>query len=434
MARFAQLGLALLALAAAFGAHAESVAPTYGAWAPWSPTSSYCSDAAAAVGNGWTFYDVFITNSPTSPDQTAKCRAQCTNSSLCGGMYLVIGVTGGTTTAARTGSCPADHPAFNPTSRLCDLSTEQQACAVLTGMDVWVSTVGRASPGSTSCSEAGCNVTLSSTVLYVKDKTTGVETTEAAAKYDGSACTYNPAIGPVTDTCPGGTSGEINGVVTCVPYDPNLNVLQSIKTTSSSVTTTVSTPSGTTTTSKTEGETKDTTCAGDKCTTKTTRTSTGSDGTSTTSTTTTTQPKADHCKENPQDPSCGEESNGAFEGNCNAGFKCKGDAALCAAARAVNEQKCLMTPGTGIQAQADKITDGTWAANLPEAVIDVGQLDQSNPFGGSCPPDQTFQALGASFTIPLAAACPELQMLGNFLVAMTLLTATIFVLRGFGST
>jgi hypothetical protein len=445
MARFVQLIASLALLLLSLAAQASFPATQTSRWdlngngLPWyaSPQAAMSADLAGAVASN-SSCGYYLTNvvqvSPTSWTYT-------------------LGVTGGgcsptnrSTAAVPTLTCPANSTLsgsqctcsgsyIENASHTACVTVQQGVCEVLQGGGAWVSQTGvKLSPGQSVCTETGCLATMSSTLLYVTDKTTGVSSTEGAATYTGADCTYTPATGAQNDTCKGGTVGEINGVVTCVPYDPNLNVIQSIKTTATNATVTASTPTGATTTTTTKGDSQDTTCDGQNCTTKRTETTINGDGTSTDSTTTKTQTKADYCKENPQEAACAEDSKGAFEGNCTTGFKCKGDVALCAAARAVNEQKCLMTPGDSIQAQADKITGGTWASNLTEDVIDLGSLDQSNPFGSSCPSDQTFTVLGTTLTVPLADACPVLQMLGNLAVAMTLLTATIFVLRGFGST
>lgn len=346
-------------------------------------------------------------------------------------------------TVAYDGSCPANStvsgencicnaPSYVESDGAC-ISVEQAACQILNGGDVWMSTVGRASPGSTSCSEDGCNVTWASTLLYVKDKATGVETTEGAGKYLSTPCTYNPTVGAKTDTCPGGTTGEVNGNVVCVPYDPDLNVIQSVKSTSSTSTTTVSTPSGTTTSSTTNNETKDTTCTGDSCTTTTTKTTVNGDGTSATTTENAVKPRDDYCRDNPQDPACGEEEKGSFSGNCSVGFDCKGgDAAMCATAKAVHEQKCLLTPSADVQTEANRITDGTWSGSVPEMQKNIGDFNQSNPFGSTCPGDHNVSVAGTTVVIPFASACSALQMAGNLLVAMTLLGSAMFVLKGLG--
>lgn len=222
---------------------------------------------------------------------------------------------------------------------------------------------------------------------------------------------------------PGQCPGEINGVAVYVPCSN----------TSSSGTKTNETTnsSGTTQTS----ETRNTTCtSAGICTTTVTRATVVNGGSPSTSTSTTTQPKGDFCAENPGSSECGQES--SFSGTCQSAFVCQGDAVQCATAKAVNDQLCKLREAFQVSDDMDALTDrvlaGTEVAD-PKAsaqVIDVGVFDQSNPLSSSCPADVPINLSGYAGVIPLSEFCHWLQLLGNMLVAVSLLGATIFVLRG----
>jgi hypothetical protein len=63
-------------------------------------------------------------------------------------------------------------------------------------------------------------------------------------------------------------------------------------------------------------------------------------------------------------------------------------------------------------------------------VVSVGVFDQSNPLSSACPGDIPVNLTFVSAVIPLSEYCGWLQMIGNMLVAVSLLGATLFVLRG----
>lgn len=247
-------------------------------------------------------------------------------------------------------------------------------------------------------------------------------------KYTSLDC-IPPAEPPPPPLPPGKCPGEVNGqavVVACsTTSTPN----------SSTQTNVVSTPSGTQTTSVTSNTT--TTCTGDKCTSETTKTTTTTTDTGTPPPTTTTttdkkteeRPKSEFCTENPNSKQC-DDDNTSFSGNCSSNFQCSGGAAECAIARAVNQANCQLTPGSEVAGVAAQLAAGTFGAPLPVVNRSVGQFDQANPLGGSCPTNHSLVLMGLSISVPLGDMCDELQMLGNLLVALTLLGATMFVIRG----
>lgn len=253
-------------------------------------------------------------------------------------------------------------------------------------------------------------------------------------KFTGEQCTP-PSSPPPAPLPEGKCSGTVNGATVIV----DCGTTTVPKTTST--TNTVSSTSGTVTTSVTTNGS--TTCTGEKCVTSTTTTTTTTTVTpssppgSTPTTTTTTQSgtkleekaKSEYCKENPNEKQCNGD-NSQFSGSCTAKFTCSGGAAECAIARAVNEANCQLTPSAEIGAVASQLAAGTFGPTMTNTVRNVGSFDQSNPLSGACPSDHTLTAGGMSVVIPLASACAELQMMGNVLVAFTLLAATLFVLKG----
>ncbi|MDR7095515.1 virulence factor TspB C-terminal domain-related protein [Hydrogenophaga laconesensis] len=188
------------------------------------------------------------------------------------------------------------------------------------------------------------------------------------------------------------------------------------------------------TTQKTES--KATTCNGaGSCTTTTTTTTTVNGGSPTTTTSTTTQGKGEFCAANPASKECGGGEGSSFGGNCQASFQCTGDAVQCATAKAVNDQLCKLKDvfemDSDTQGLVNSVLAGTWTENPAENAqqISVGVFDQSNPLGSSCPADISFHVAGRTMVLELSRICTWLQLIGNLLVAMSLLGATLFILR-----
>jgi len=69
-------------------------------------------------------------------------------------------------------------------------------------------------------------------------------------------------------------------------------------------------------------------------------------------------------------------------------------------------------------------------ALTPENISVANQINQTNPFGGSCPGDVSISILGVSQTIPLSGACTGLTAMGAAAVAFTLLVAARLVMEG----
>lgn len=265
--------------------------------------------------------------------------------------------------------------------------------------------------------------------------------------YTGMECTVSdstPGTGTVTNSNPPGTTdtvptpppegqcpGEVNGQTVLVPCDRTMTPGRRT-TTTFEVTPDGSTRQTTTTTSD------NTTCVNGVCTTQWTNTVTvtvtpsgGGPGTTTQTRTTgtATESLSDYCEDHPQAQAC---LDSVFSGSCQGGFTCNGDAATCAIAKAVNHAKCYLDPGTAIDAVKTQLAEGTFGASLPTSAKSVGLFDQSNPVSSTCPGDHTLTLGGLSVAIPLSQACSYLQLMGNLLVAFTLLAATVYVVKGFG--
>lgn len=221
--------------------------------------------------------------------------------------------------------------------------------------------------------------------------------------------------------CPKGQCpGTVNGTAVCVAC---------FSTSSPEGTTTKTNPDGTITTT-----TRETTCTGADCTTTTTTTTRDAGGVVVgTPTTETEKERTDSfCEENPQSPLCKDSS---FGGACGAGFSCDGDAVQCAIAREQHVRNCrLFDEATPLS------TIGTEAATgeaqpvghpgLTPAEIDMSnRIDQSNPYGGSCPGDLPVTLMGTTHMIPLSGACTPLTVMGYIAVAISLLVAARIVME-----
>lgn len=302
---------------------------------------------------------------------------------------------------------------------------QEELCNALSGTETYASGPGNIAPGASSCNATGCMTTFANTLIRVRNAQ-GQYVTEGAATFTGGTCTYSEITGTAEDTCPGGASGQVNGVTVCVPYDGTENTIETVGESEST-----STEGDTTTSTST---TSTTTCSNGSCTTTTNVTTNVNGGTPTTKTTTTAEPQDEFCRKNPTATQCKE--NGSFTGNCNSSFVCKGDAIQCATAKAANEQLCkfkdMLEMDTATRALVDKVLAGTWEKNPKDEprTENLGSFDQSNPLSGACPGDIAISIATVSVVIPLGSFCPQLQMMGNLLVAFTLLSATVFVFRG----
>jgi hypothetical protein len=300
---------------------------------------------------------------------------------------------------------------------------QQELCNALKGTEVYGSIPGNHSPGSTSCNVLGCSATLAGTVLRVKDAS-GQYVTEGALTFTDQVCTYSAESGSVEDSCPGGASGELNGVTVCVPYDPNMNTIESVKATTS----TTANGSGTSSTVTTTN----TTCTNGSCNTTST-TVVNVNGTPSSETKNTQEPQTDFCAKNPNDPQCS--NKGSFSGACSAGFTCSGDAVQCAIARELHSQNCKLNAISTESAiyDASKGKTGNQTTDLPgnEAhTFGPASFDQTDALGGgSCISDLSIEVLGNTVTLPTSNVCPYLLWLRSALLAIGAILWIVIVFR-----
>jgi len=318
------------------------------------------------------------------------------------------GCSGGATYA--NGSCGCTAPlVVNSAGNAC-IEENAVLCDGLSGTETYASAPGNIAPGASSCNATGCQTNFAGTVIRVKNAE-GVYVTEGAATFTGATCTYSSETGSDTDTCPGGSQGTINGIATCVPYDPSLNTIESVKDSTNSV------DDGTNET--VTGKTTTTVCgATGSCVTTTVTQTSVNGGAPTTTTETTEEPRNDFCKENPRDPQC---ANSAFAGSCAGGFTCTGDAIQCASARQIHELNCTLNK-TSSQADlfnAQRSNDSSpVSVNASSKSISQADFSSSNSLGVSaCIPNLSITVMGNAIDLPFSDICDELAYLRLVLLA-----------------
>jgi len=297
-------------------------------------------------------------------------------------------------------------------------------------------------PGAFSNQGKGCKVSFQREAFL--DYGAGNQVTEGqfsgasnASSVDQS-CTVGegnvPPKVPPPEKCKDGYTGTVNGVEVCVSKKPDSGVggPEGDET---------STDDGTeTTTRRRESRTE---CKDGNCTTTTTTTTTrrnNSTGATTTSssTTITTQAQPNFCKENPGSKLCkeGDEDGSSFGGACTGGFTCEGDAIQCAIAREQHTRACKLfdTPSPESQLyDANKNKTGNQTGGLPgnETISIASRINTGDSLtGASCIGDINTVVWGAQITLPVSGLCPYLEMLGNVLVAVSMLVAAKIIFRG----
>lgn len=268
-------------------------------------------------------------------------------------------------------------------------------------------------------------------------------------QYTGNQCgqtnplpTPTQVSGPqqTVTTCPTGTCpGEVQGVMSCQPCgSPTPSGTPSTRSDLRTSTTTNADGSKTITTTTTDvtGE-----GPGVTTTTSTTYNSDGTvRGTSSSSGASSGEnsgenPLTDFCKLNPNSPLC---KSSSFGGSCGS-FACEGDAVQCAMAREQHKRNCEMfdtdtpesTLGKLIAADNDPLK-----AQFPNAAGNVANQDltnainTSNPIGGGCIQDRSFQVMSATVTLPFSNLCTVINMLGQIVVAFSLVAAARIIYSG----
>ncbi|MDZ4212203.1 MAG: hypothetical protein U1C59_10875, partial [Methylotenera sp.] len=136
------------------------------------------------------------------------------------------------------------------------------------------------------------------------------------------------------------------------------------------------------------------------------------------------------CETNPKIAAC--QIPGVDAGYCNngtlSGFSCSGDGIACALLRGAAFRDCK------IQKDQDKYlhyfngaaTNGAIPSNgllTNSRNINITSLNNSTPFGRSCPPDVNFAVAGHTITMPVSDWCPYLALVGDVFLALAYLWA-----------
>lgn len=349
---------------------------------------------------------------------------------------------GGTLDLTHNCVCPAG---YTDTGTSCqqNLTDQQKLCQSLKGQAIWGQTTGLPSMGQATCDPSGCESEWGN-IVYSTDHVTGITTSEGNTVYTGNTCQYasgQPVTSSMPTDCKNGTYGQINGVWTCVPFDPMKNTVGS--TSSGTVTSSVSpsTPGGTGTTSTTTGTNTQSQCNGGSCATTQTTVITNPDGTTSTQTITGNVPLTQWCTDHPNDAAC-KTSTSQFGGSCSGGFTCSGDSATCAAAQAISQLKCGMVDGAPLGTEAESSLYAAAAASAAQGTgaslgsttisISSSNFDSSNALGVSaqCVTDLSVTVWGSTQVIELSKVCPWIQTLGTIMLSLAWLSAAVIVGRG----
>jgi hypothetical protein len=128
----------------------------------------------------------------------------------------------------------------------------------------------------------------------------------------------------------------------------------------------------------------------------------------------------------------------SFQGTCQAGYTCDGDAIMCAMAQEQYRRDCKLYDDYSsaelqkVQAEMAKTGDRTTEIAANETVtISASSFDTSDALGGgSCIQDAQVTVWGHAQSIPFSKVCPQLALLGNALLLVSFLLATRIVSRG----
>lgn len=125
-----------------------------------------------------------------------------------------------------------------------------------------------------------------------------------------------------------------------------------------------------------------------------------------------------------------------FGGSCMSGFACEGDAIFCAIAKEQHRRACKLFDDKSAESDLydeakAKTGDQTKDNPLNETINIAGRINQTDALGGgACIGDLNITVWGTSVNLPLAKLCPTLAMLGNLLVAVSMLVALRIITRG----
>ena len=125
-----------------------------------------------------------------------------------------------------------------------------------------------------------------------------------------------------------------------------------------------------------------------------------------------------------------------FGGACG-GFTCEGDAIQCAIAREQHVRACKLFDDESAESKLyndNKGKEGKQTNDLPgnETVSLLGRINMNDLFGAGaqCTRDVTVVVMGQSVTLPFTKICPAIAVIGNIMVAVSLLLAARILTRG----
>lgn len=364
--------------------------------------------------------------------------------------------------------CPASEPVLNSINR-CTSAPPPDPCEMLAdmcsgsqGMSTSFSLPGRKAGVSFTCMSPvsvgadaplpgctkGCMAQVGGFTTAYQDNS-GAWVTTGTAKYSGATCDpsvindlnseadpeYVPEENPKTSdkadpSCPNGFKGTVNGVSVCVPPKGSSGITELEEKDNGD---------GTKTNTKTEVK-----CENGKCeVTKTsTTTNTTTNNTVSSSSVTTTVDKADYCSKNSSAGVCKneqgeEEGKGSFGGSCQAGFTCKGDAAMCAMAKEQHKRNCETLeedkdPSSFFN-QVKNGTDSQSAKAMQDNASEINIATQLNKNGygwsRSCPANTRIDLsfVSGSFEMPFDKLCGPLKIFSDIALAITALSLLVWL-------
>ncbi|CAN7252172.1 hypothetical protein LJR074_001067 [Acidovorax sp. LjRoot74] len=119
------------------------------------------------------------------------------------------------------------------------------------------------------------------------------------------------------------------------------------------------------------------------------------------------------------------------------GFSCEGDAIQCAIAQEQHRRACKLFDDESPESklyQDNKGKEGNQTGNLPgnETVSFLGRISMNDLFGGGgqCTNDVNVVVMGQAITLPFTKICPAIAVIGNIMVAVSLLLAARILTRG----
>ncbi|KQB57054.1 MULTISPECIES: hypothetical protein [Acidovorax] len=118
------------------------------------------------------------------------------------------------------------------------------------------------------------------------------------------------------------------------------------------------------------------------------------------------------------------------------GFGCEGDAIFCAIAKEQHRRACKLFDDKSAESDLydkEKGKEGEQTKDLPGNKEEsmANRISTANAFGGGqCIRDLNIVVVGKSVTLPMSKICPSLEIIGNIMVAVSLLLAIRIVGRG----